>query len=167
MLYLQCYNNRIMKKITIILLIITILLSCNNETNLTAKISEFVVGGGNVNKNFEFSGGAITLEVLNNYLMRAVTEGEFLSHQGYYIDGQYPYSDDDERMLKNIGAKFIGRSIYLWGSERYLNDPLWMAKASAKAERMHQYDPDLIFQAAILNALHRRLTRFLFLIRYL
>ncbi|MBQ7312095.1 MAG: hypothetical protein IJW81_00755 [Clostridia bacterium] len=60
-------------------------------------------------KNFTFD-GSISREVLNNYLSRAVT------HFGIGYDNTL-FSDtfeDDLRMLKNEGAKFIGRAALVW-----------------------------------------------------
>ncbi len=54
-------------------------------------------------------------------------------------------------MLKNIGAKFIGRSIFSWGAEDMFNNPAFLASAEQKIQEMHQYDPDVIFQAAIFE----------------
>src|ERR1700751_150544 len=66
--------------------------------------------------------GAISRQTLENYLDRAITMGYFLvpgQPEGY----QFPYRDDDVRMIHNLGAKFIGRGIYRWGEESKLGDP--------------------------------------------
>ena len=65
--------------------------------------------------NYAFSGGTMSEEVLHNYLSRAVTQTEFLAGPETSNDGVYG-TEDDERMLLSIGAKFIGRSIYSWGA---------------------------------------------------
>ena len=59
--------------------------------------------------------------------------------------------DDDIRMLKNIGAKFVGRTIYLWGDEARIADPKFLAAGKDLAERIHQNDPDVVLQAAVFE----------------
>src|SRR3546814_206623 len=76
---------------------------------------------------------------------------EFANSKGFYSDGPYPYKDDDIRMLKNIGAKFIGRSLYSWGSEQRFAEPAFWARANEFIARMHKYDPEMIFQACIFE----------------
>ena len=59
--------------------------------------------------------GSISRNVLENYLDRSTTMGYFLVHgtpEGY----EFPYREDDLRMIKNMGVKFIGRAIYRWGT---------------------------------------------------
>src|SRR5512140_3736016 len=51
----------------------------------------------------------ISREVLENYLERAITMEGLLNGRGDL--------DANIRMLKTIGAKFIGRSLCLWGGE--------------------------------------------------
>ena len=53
--------------------------------------------------------GTISRQVLENYLDRAVTMGYFLvpgEPEGY----EFPYWEDDLRLIRNVGAKFIGRA---------------------------------------------------------
>jgi hypothetical protein len=145
-----------MKKIVFGLLIVVIAFNaCAKKTTPPATTppnsDTNFVGGGNANRDFKFSGGKISKEVLNNYLVRAVTQAEFLSSDGFYNDGPYPNPEDDERMLLNIGAKFVGRSLYSWAFETHFNNPQWLLNAKAKVDRMHQKDPDIIFQAAIFE----------------
>lgn len=146
-----------------ILVIAAFCISCgssNNEDSDNDNISgKSIVGGGNKNKDFKFEDGKISQEVLNNYLMRAITESEFLSSANYYNDGVYPYPDDDERMILNIGAKFIGRSLYSWNHEEYFNDPEWLKNAQDKMKKMHDTDPDIIFQAAIFETVSTKVNQ--------
>src|SRR6266478_6242248 len=51
----------------------------------------------------------ISREVLENYLSRAISMEGLLNGRGDL--------DDNVRMLKQIGAKFAGRSLCLWGNE--------------------------------------------------
>ncbi len=141
-----------MKNIFSIFLILVIILGCNKSDDVTpsSEVKDFI-SGGNENRDFQFSNGIISSDVLNNYLVRAITQAEFLSSPGFYNDGEYTSSDDDERMLLNIGAKFIGRSLYSWGFENYFNNEQWLDNAKIKIDRMHQNDSDLIFQACIFE----------------
>lgn len=100
--------------------------------------------------NYIISDGVITAEVLNNYLSRAITQAEFLCSQGLTNDGDFGTSDD-ERMLLNVGAKFIGRSIYQWNHEEFFLNSEWLDNAKAKIEEMHRHDPDMLFQGAMFE----------------
>ncbi|MCX6924919.1 MAG: hypothetical protein NT154_17155 [Verrucomicrobia bacterium] len=64
----------------------------------------------------------ISREVLENYLSRAITMEGLLNGQGDL--------DDNIRMLKSTGAKFVGRSLCLWGGEANLPRNLERAKWS-------------------------------------
>ena len=101
------------------------------------------------NPSYYLKDGVISKEVLNNYLSRSITQAEFLNHN-YYIDGAYPSEEDDERMLLNIGAKFIGRAVYRWGRESAFNTE-WLDNAKKRIEKMHSQDPDMVFQACIFE----------------
>jgi hypothetical protein len=94
--------------------------------------------------------GSISRKVLENYLDRAVTAGYFLV-PGNPENYLFPYREDDIRMLQNIGAKFIGRSLYRWSEESKLGDPAFLAYAKRLIERMHEYDPEIIFQACLFE----------------
>jgi len=94
--------------------------------------------------------GSISREVLENYLDRSVTAGYFLV-PGTPERYQFPYREDDIRMLKNIGAKFIGRAIYRWSEESKLGDPDFLAHAKKLAEIMHNHDPEIIFQGCLFE----------------
>ena len=93
-------------------------------------------------RNYRFD-GKISREVLENYLSRSITMTEIYRSPGNL--------DDDIRMLKNIGAKFAGRTIYLWGGEPRINDPEFLAKGREMADRIHKNDPDLVLQAAVFE----------------
>ena len=95
--------------------------------------------------------GSISREVLENYLDRAVTAGYFLT-PGTPENYLFPFREDDIRMLLNIGAKFVGRSIYRWSEESKLNDPEFLAYAKRLIDRMHEYDPEIVFQACLFES---------------
>jgi hypothetical protein len=97
-------------------------------------------------KSYQFSSGVISREVLDNYLSRAITQMDFLREGWGAADNA-----EDTRMLLNIGAKFIGRSIGVWSNFEILNRPDVWTKAKAKIEKMHEQDADMIFQAGIFE----------------
>jgi hypothetical protein len=91
-------------------------------------------------RDFEFD-GAISRPVLENYLSRSITMLDLLTGHGDL--------DDNIRMLKNAGAKFAGRTIYLWGSESRL--PKRLAAARQNAPKVHTADPEMILQACVFE----------------
>jgi hypothetical protein len=54
-------------------------------------------------------------------------------------------------MLQNIGAKFIGRSLYRWSEESKLGDPAFLEYAKRLIDRMHAFDPEIVFQACLFE----------------
>ena len=96
--------------------------------------------------------GTISRKVLENYLDRSVTMAFFLV-KGVAERGRkgYLYREDDVRLIKNIGAKFIGRAIYRWGGESRLNEPGFWSGARDLIERIHAFDPDVIFQGCLFE----------------
>jgi len=83
----------------------------------------------------------ISREVLENYLSRAITMEGLLNGRGDL--------EDNIRMLKAIGAKFIGRSLCLWGGEANLLYNLERAKEQAR--QVEAADPDIILQSCIFE----------------
>ena len=57
--------------------------------------------------------------------------------------------DDNVRMLKDTGAKFIGRALCLWGGEAALLRNLGRAKG--QVPRVHAADPEMVLQACIFE----------------
>jgi hypothetical protein len=85
--------------------------------------------------------GKIGRDVLENYLSRSITMLDLLTGHGNV--------DDNIRMLKNIGAKFAGRTIYLWGGESQL--PSRLVAARQNAPKIHAADPQMILQACVFE----------------
>jgi len=83
----------------------------------------------------------ISREILENYLSRSITMEGLLNGRGDL--------GDNIRMLKSIGAKFIGRSLCLWGGEANLLSNL--ERARQQRPKVHAADPDLILQACIFE----------------
>ena len=89
--------------------------------------------------------GKISRQVLENYLSRAVTFAEVLN--GEEVENRLHGSTDDNiRMMTNIGAKFIGRAIYMWGGESRLDGLL--ERAIPIVEKVRAADRDIVLQAA-------------------
>jgi hypothetical protein len=89
-------------------------------------------------RNYRFD-RKISREVLENYLSRSITMTELYRSPGNL--------DDDIRMLKNIGAKFAGRTIYLWGGEARIADPKFLQQGQDMVARIQKNDPDVVLQA--------------------
>jgi hypothetical protein len=100
-----------------------------------------------VERDYNFDGD-ISREVLCNYLARSTTFGELLNPRRTEesLGGNV---DDNIRMLNNIGAKFAGRAIYMWGGETRLEALL--ADGAVVAKKVHQADPDVVLQAAVFE----------------
>lgn len=93
-------------------------------------------------RNYRFD-GKISREVLENYLSRSITMTEL-----YRAPGNL---DDDIRMLKNIGAKFAGRTIYVWGRESRLMDPVFWKQGREMISRLHRNDKDMVLQSCVFE----------------
>lgn len=106
-------------------------------------------------KSYHFDKNGIREDVLGNYLDKSITMVYFLMPDKPEGRRTYPYHRDDIRMVKNIGAKFIGRSIYRWGGESLLNSPEFWTRAKAIITEMHAFDPEMIFQACIFEIITR------------
>jgi 6-phosphogluconolactonase (cycloisomerase 2 family) len=100
---------------------------------------------------YYFDKNGISRTVLENYLDKSITMVYFLTPNIPEGKRIYPYAEDDIRMIKNIGAKFLGRSIYRWGGESRLNDPEFWTTARTLIKTMHEYDPEMIFQACLFE----------------
>jgi hypothetical protein len=85
--------------------------------------------------------GTISREVLENYLSRAISMEGLLNGRGDL--------DDNIRMLRDTGAKFIGRALCLWGGEADLLRNLGRAKG--QVPRVHAADPEMVLQACIFE----------------
>jgi hypothetical protein len=83
----------------------------------------------------------ISRKVLENYLDRSITMQSLLVGKGNF--------DDNLRMIKNIGAKFIGRAVCQWGQEDEI--PQNLIKEKELATKIHAADADIILQACIFE----------------
>ena len=103
----------------------------------------------NTKIDFSFSDGKMTKEVLRNYLSRAV------SFQGLCVENTTKDAlfEEDLRMIKRIGAKFIGRTaFYSWGGNLTYNEIEYHFKiAEEQAKKAHEIDPELLLQAGVFE----------------
>jgi hypothetical protein len=83
----------------------------------------------------------ISREVLDNYLSRSISIEGLLNGRGDL--------DDNIRMLKDIGAKYIGRSLCLWGREGELLANLERVKQQMPMVRA--IGPDAVFEACVFE----------------
>jgi hypothetical protein len=83
----------------------------------------------------------ISRAVLDRYLSRSISMEGLLNGRGDL--------DDDIRMLDHLGAKFIGRSICLWGREGQLLANF--DRARVQVPRVLADDPDRILEACIFE----------------
>ncbi|HEX4591057.1 MAG TPA: hypothetical protein VH120_14060 [Gemmataceae bacterium] len=83
----------------------------------------------------------ISRELLENYLSRAISMEGILNGRGDL--------DENVRMLKSTGAKFIGRALCLWGGEANLLKNLKRAKE--QLPKLHEADSDMVVQACIFE----------------
>lgn len=91
-------------------------------------------------RNYEFS-RTISREVLGNYLSRSICMEGLLNGRGNL--------DDNIRMLRNLGAKYIGRSISLWGGEANLLSNF--ERARQQLPQVRAADPDMVLEACIFE----------------
>jgi hypothetical protein len=86
--------------------------------------------------------GTMSREVLENYLARSISMEGLLNGRGDL--------DDNIRMLKSTGAKFIGRALCLWTGEANLLRNLERAKQ--QLPKVFAADPDMILQACVFES---------------
>ena len=83
----------------------------------------------------------LSRQVLENYLSRSISMEGLLNERGNL--------NDNIRMLKEIGAKYIGRSICLWGREAELMHRLDVAKEQVPL--VHAAGSEMILEACIFE----------------
>jgi hypothetical protein len=83
----------------------------------------------------------ISRAVLENYLSRSITMEGIFNGRGDL--------DDNLRMIKSIGAKYIGRSLCLWNGEaNFLRN---IERAKQQVPKALAVDPDLILEACVFE----------------
>jgi pimeloyl-ACP methyl ester carboxylesterase len=102
-------------------------------------VVDFILGRRPRDYRFD---GTMSRAVLENYLSRSISMEGLLNGRGDL--------DDNIRMLKATGAKFIGRSLCLWTGEANLLRNL--QRAREQLPRVQAADPDMILQACIFES---------------
>ncbi len=100
---------------------------------------------GGFMKNYTFD-TVIELEVLKNYLSRAASAAFFIHTKTL---------NDDLRVIKNLGIKFLGRASGYWYPDS--DEEEHFRKSEELAEKVHEIDPEIILQACIFEAVYRPL----------
>ena len=90
----------------------------------------------------------ISREVLDNFLARSITMEGLLNGRGDL--------DDNIRMLKSIGAKYLGRALCLWNAENNFSNNLERARAAAP--RVLAGDPEMILEACVFETVSPKVT---------
>ena len=106
--------------------------------------------------DYKFDKTGVSRNVLENYLAKSITMTDLLTPPGFENDGAFSGKEDDIRMLRNIGVKFIGRSIYRWGKEDTLANKEFLDGAKKIADKIHEIDSDIIFQACLFEIVTQR-----------
>ncbi|HEY9258047.1 hypothetical protein [Chitinophaga sp.] len=115
-------------------------------------LAVLIMGGTAVHaQQHTFNEKGISRPLLENYLDHAVTMTEFLAVDPYALDAPYPNKEDDIRLIHHLGAKFIGRAIYRWGSEAVLANKDYLNNAKRLVQEVQKTDPEVIFQAALFE----------------
>jgi hypothetical protein len=110
-------------------------LLCVNPFAPAAEINSVSRPGG-----FEFD-RTISRESLDNYLSRSITMEGLLQGRGDI--------DDNIRMIKHIGAKYIGRALCLWNAENDFTNNLRLAREAVP--RVRAADSDIVLEACVFE----------------
>jgi hypothetical protein len=97
---------------------------------------------------YEFD-GTISRAVLENYLSRSITMEGLLNGRGDLRD--------DIRMLRNAGAKYIGRALCLWGAEANFTNNIERARLAIP--RVLAADPQMILEACVFETVSPRVSQ--------
>jgi hypothetical protein len=100
-----------------------------------------------IRRSYNFSDGVIPRNVLESYLSRAITQGEFC------LPGNEAIFEENLRMIQNIGAKFIGRAAFEWTP--LMENEAHFARVEQYAAKAHEADPDLVLQACVFEAVFK------------
>ena len=103
-------------------------------------------------KSFDFK-GSMSEKVLRSYCAHAVTLSDFCV-VGVTTDPQF---EEDLRMVRNTGAKFIGRTAsYSWSGSMSAADIVkHFQLAKQQAAAVHKADPQIILQAGVFEIAYK------------
>lgn len=97
---------------------------------------------------FQFD-GKISRPVLENYLARSICMEGMLQGRGNL--------EDNIRMLKYTGAKYIGRALCLWNAENDFTNNV--ARARAAVPLVRAADPDIVLEACVFETVSPRVNQ--------
>jgi hypothetical protein len=100
-----------------------------------------------IRRSYAFSDGVIPRNVLESYLSRAITQGEFCLPESEAV------FEENLRMIQNIGAKFIGRAAFEWTP--LISNEAHFSMVGQYAAKAHEADPELVLQACIFEAVFK------------
>ena len=106
------------------------------------------LGLKSISPRFRFD-GTISREVLENYLARSITMEGLLNGRGDL--------KDNLRMLKSIGAKYIGRALCLWGAEADFQNNL--KRAAEAVPQVLAADPEMVLEACVFETVSARVNQ--------
>ena len=98
----------------------------------------------NKGMNFTFN-GAVSEQVLRNYLSRSVTMSLLSVPSANY--------ENDVRMVFNTGAKYISRATIPWEAETNYDETI--SRYKEKIDYFHSIDPEIVFEACIFETVFR------------
>ena len=124
-------------------LVLLMILGCGADRDRTVS---------SANKSFTFN-GSMSKEVLRNYASRAVTSWIVL--EGNTPD---PIFEEDLRMHRRIGAKYIGRAAsFSWSgnmNKSMVDEHFRLAKEIAA--KVHAADPEMILQGGVFEIVYKQ-----------
>ncbi len=89
----------------------------------------------------------ISRPVLESYLSHSITMQDLLNGRGDL--------SDNIRMLKTMGAKYIGRALCLWGAEAHFLPDLETARKDV--QQVLAADPDVVLEACVFETVSPRI----------
>ncbi len=101
--------------------------------------------------DYHIDSTGVSRNVLENYLDKSITMVYLLMPDKPEGRRVYSYHNDDVRMVKETGAKFLGRTIYRWGGESLLNEPNFWTRARQIADDLHTADQDIVLQGCLFE----------------
>ncbi len=134
-----CLNGRI-KKYLGLAFFLTVLFVMNATVSYAVPPQDQKFVPVKSSKKYKFN-KTISKEVLENYLDRSMTIQSLLIGRGNF--------EDNLRMIRNVGVKFIGRAVCQWAGES--NMLANFEKERELIPRVHAIDPDIVLQACIFE----------------
>lgn len=99
--------------------------------------------------NMYFFNGSIPKDVLDNYLSRSI---HYCGLTAGSPEGASPSFNDDLRVIKKVGAKYISRAAFAWDVPQDDNAHFELAKK--RAQIIHRVDPEIMLEADIFETVY-------------